>query len=74
VIVRCTAKTFKLLGIRALTLPVIEPADDDWYVNLLWLDRRKCLLVTHAGTLFSVFMPTFGMPTSIRSERCSPAP
>lgn len=30
---------------------------EDWYANLLWLDRRKCLLLTHAGTLFSIFEP-----------------
>jgi hypothetical protein len=28
-----------------------------WCANLLWFDRRKCLLLTHAGTLFSVFEP-----------------
>ena len=28
-----------------------------WYANLLWLDGRKCLLLAHAGTLFSVFVP-----------------
>jgi hypothetical protein len=38
--------------IRIATSP---PADDDWYLNLLWIDRQKCLLLTHAGTLFSVF-------------------
>ena len=32
------------------------PEDDDWYLHLLWIDRRKCLLFTHAGTLFSVFV------------------
>ncbi len=32
-----------------------EPGDDDWYVNLLWIERRKCLLLVHARTLFSVF-------------------
>lgn len=32
------------------------PSDEDWYLNLLWLDRRKCLLLTHAGTLFSAFV------------------
>ena len=32
------------------------PTDDDWYVNLLWFDRQKCFLFTHAGTLFSVFV------------------
>jgi hypothetical protein len=33
----------------------LEPSDDDWYANLLWIDHRKCLLLVHAGTLFSVF-------------------
>ena len=44
-------------------LDVIKPADlaedaaspEDWYANLLWLDGRKCLLLTHAATLFTVF-------------------
>jgi hypothetical protein len=31
-------------------------ATDDWYVNLLRLDRRKCLLIVRAGTLFPVFV------------------
>lgn len=31
-------------------------SDDDWYANLLWFDRRKCLLLTHAGTLFPIFI------------------
>ena len=44
-----------LLGGRAITLSELPPTDDDWYVNLLWIDRQKCLLLTHAGTLFSVF-------------------
>jgi len=34
-----------------------EAAADDWYANLLWLDGRKCLLITHAATLFSTFEP-----------------
>ena len=39
--------------------PLIEasPTDEDWYLNLLWLERRKCLLLVHAGTLFAVFRP-----------------
>jgi hypothetical protein len=24
--------------------------------NLIWIERRKCLLLTHAGTLFPVFV------------------
>jgi hypothetical protein len=35
----------------------VRAAATDWYANLLWIERRKCLLVTHAGTLFSVFVP-----------------
>src|SRR3989442_3690906 len=31
--------------------------DQDWYANLVWMERRKCLLVAHVGTLFSVFQP-----------------
>jgi hypothetical protein len=34
----------------------VAPAPDDWYANLIWIDRRKCLLVVHADTLFSVFV------------------
>jgi hypothetical protein len=57
VVLRCTAKVLKLLGASPRDLATIDPADDDWYANLLWLERRKCLLLAHAGTLFSVFVP-----------------
>lgn len=56
-VVRCTAKVLKLLGLRPASFAEIEAGDDDWYLNLLWFDRRKCLLVTHAGTAFSAFVP-----------------
>jgi hypothetical protein len=52
-ILRCTAKTLTLLGTRPV--PDLTPADDDWYLNLLWVNRRKCLLLVHAGTLFPIF-------------------
>jgi hypothetical protein len=44
-----------LLGGRSVNLSEPPPTDDDWYLNLLWIERQKCLLLTHAGTLFSVF-------------------
>jgi hypothetical protein len=54
---RCTVKVLKLVGHTAAPrLVEAAPSDDDWYVNLLWLDRRKCLLPTHVGTLFSVLV------------------
>jgi hypothetical protein len=55
VVVRCTKKMLDLLGGRSLTLSELPPTDDDWFLNLLWIARQKCLLLTHAGTLFSVF-------------------
>jgi hypothetical protein len=45
-----------LLGARPAELVTAPPSDDDWYLNMLWVDRRKCLLLTHAGTLFPVFV------------------
>jgi hypothetical protein len=55
VILRCTGKVLKLLGARPSALSTPDPSDDDWYLNLLWVEHRKCLLLVHAGTLFSVF-------------------
>jgi len=55
VVVRCTKKMLGLLGVRSTTLSELPPSDDDWYLNLVWIERQKCLLLTHAGTLFSVF-------------------
>jgi hypothetical protein len=57
VVLRCTAKMLSLLGAGPRHLVSTEPSDEDWYANLLWLDARKCLLLAHAGTLFSVFVP-----------------
>jgi hypothetical protein len=54
VVVRGTKKMLDLLG-RDVTLSEPAPSDDDWYLNLLWIERQKCLLLTHSGTLFSVF-------------------
>ena len=54
-ILRCTKKLLEVIRAGPVTDPA--PDADDWYANLLWLNRRKCLLVTHAGTLFSVFEP-----------------
>jgi Domain of unknown function (DUF6933) len=55
VVVRCTKKMLEVLGGRSLTLSELPPTEDDWYLNLLWIDRQKCILLTHAGTLFSIF-------------------
>jgi hypothetical protein len=55
-VLRPTAKMLNLLGIRPGPLVAVPPSEDDWYLNLLWIYRRKCLLLMHAGTLFPVFV------------------
>jgi hypothetical protein len=55
VVVRCTKKMLDLLGGRSVALGEFPSHDDDWYLDLVWIDRRKCLLLTHTETLFSVF-------------------
>jgi Domain of unknown function (DUF6933) len=55
VLLRCTARLRELLGEPTTEDRPVSP--DDWYVHLLWAQRRKCLLIAHAGTLFSVFAP-----------------
>jgi hypothetical protein len=54
VVVRSTGKLLNLLGKRSVTLVDAPTTSDDWYANLLWIDRRKCLLIVHAGTLFAL--------------------
>ena len=56
VVLRCTRRALELLGNSAVARVDPPASDDDWYLNLLWLERRKCLLFTHAGTLFSAFV------------------
>jgi hypothetical protein len=53
VILRCTKRLRDV--IRPHELAASQPDGEDWYANLLWLSGRKCLLLTHAATLFSVF-------------------
>lgn len=60
-IVRCTGKLLNLLSNTSGCLVDASSDEDDWYANLLWLDRRKCLLITHAGTLFSLFVADVGI-------------
>ena len=35
----------------------VDPTADDWYGDLFWIDRRKCLLLMHGGTMLAVLVP-----------------
>jgi uncharacterized protein DUF6933 len=53
-LLRCTARLLKLLGSRSGPLVGADAGVDDWYANVLMIERRKCLLLVHAETLFAV--------------------
>lgn len=55
VILRPTAKAARL--IRVTPAADIEPGDDDWYLNVLWIDGRKTALLSHARTAFPILVP-----------------
>lgn len=53
-LLRCTARLLKLIGGRGGPLVDTPPGHDDWYANVLTIERRKCLLMVHADTLFAL--------------------
>jgi hypothetical protein len=55
VVLRCTKKLLAVIGPSTISGPAPAPDSEDWYANHLWFDRRKCLLLTHVGTLFTIF-------------------
>ncbi len=63
---RCTKKLLDVIRPEQLTTQ--ERDGSDWYGNLLVLDRRQCLLLTHADTLFTIFEPDVRAP-DLRSTR-----
>lgn len=58
---KCTKKMLDEIGIK--TPAAIEPRDNatellgDWCVNLLRIQRKKCLLIVNEKTLFSILVP-----------------
>ena len=58
-LLRCTSRLLQTIGGKTKpALNIAAPASsNDFYANLIWIEGRKCLLVTHAGTLFSIFTP-----------------
>ena len=59
-LVRCTQKLLKTLGVEEATAELDEPGAgvfEEWYGNLIWVDRRKNLVFTDAQTLFSFLIP-----------------
>lgn len=59
-ILRCTKKLrdeLKLAGKDLLGAEPTPPRLDEWFCDLLRIDRQKYVLCTHARTLFSIVLP-----------------
>ena len=55
---RCTQKLLKAGGLQLTDSHSTESDSSlDWYVNLLWIERKKCLLFSGATTLYAFLVP-----------------
>ena len=67
VCIRCTQKLLKLLGVKPTGTEASEDTRvlGDWYANLIWIERKKCILFTNEPTLFSFLV------ANVRKEEIS---
>ena len=59
-IIRCTGKLQKEMGLKKNDLETVEPQFSylgSWHANLLHIDGKKCVLFTNDKTLFSFIAP-----------------
>ena len=54
----CTQKLAKEMGVKISPPTTQQIGLGNWYANLLRIDRRKCVLLTHEQTLYSMFVPS----------------
>jgi len=58
-VLRCTAKVLKEMGMPKSALEEVLATNhplQEWYVNLFFFSRKKCLIFMNAATLFSFVM------------------
>ena len=68
-LIRCTRKLQKEMGLKPADLVDDEPRGSclgSWHANLLYIDRKKCVLVANDKTLFNFLMPDLNR-TQIRA-------
>jgi len=61
-IIGCTAKLLTELKTKPTNGPSQSSAWCDWHANLLWVDRKKCVLFTNNQTLYSFLLPSMKKP------------
>jgi len=60
IIIRCTAKVLKELGVSRSQIkdyPDQPGPLQEWYANLFYRNRKKCLIFTNTDSLFSFIVP-----------------
>ncbi len=55
-IIQATKKLQDFIGIQTSELPKKEDAFHSWHGNIFMIGRKKCLLITHNESLYSVFI------------------
>ena len=56
VTIQATKKLQDFLGINTSELPKEEESFTSWHGNIFMIGRKKCLLVTHNESLYSIFL------------------
>lgn len=54
-ILQSTKKLQDFLGIKTTEIPSQDDSFDAWHGNIFMIGRKKCLLVTHNESLYSMF-------------------
>lgn len=52
-VLRCTKKLLKEIGVTNLDLVEDESILGEWYANLFFIQHKKCIIFTNARTLFT---------------------
>jgi hypothetical protein len=56
-LLRCTKKLINTYDIAISNETSSENILNEWYANLIYMDRKKCILFTQSTTLFNIFLP-----------------
>ncbi len=56
-IIRCTQKLLKSLKPQLVEVNDQDQIFSGWHANLFHVQRRRCVLITHDRTLFTMFIP-----------------
>jgi hypothetical protein len=55
-VIQATKKLQDMVGVKTIELPAESDSFTSWHGNIFMIGRKKCLLVTHNESLYSVFL------------------